>query len=45
MTILFLDSDFLISIFGETQGDPERLTRILDGLLQKYDVRITDNVP
>lgn len=43
-SVFFLDNDFLINIYGEVEGDADRLVRALDALYDKYDVRITDRV-
>ncbi len=42
--VLFLDSDSLQNIWGEDVGDTSRFNRIMDGLNQIYDIRITDVV-
>lgn len=43
-TVLWLDNDFIQSVWGEQQGDAERFNRVMDALAKEYDVRITDVV-
>lgn len=43
-TVLWLDNDFIQSVWGEQQGDAERFNRVMDALAEEYDVRITSVV-
>jgi Ca2+-binding RTX toxin-like protein len=43
-TVLWLDSDFLQSVWGESQGNTERFNRVMDALAEEYDIRITQTV-
>lgn len=40
--ILFLDNNTISSLYGRASGDVDRFIRLLNGLNEQYDLRVTD---